>query len=139
MDQGRSEIEQIREARERVARDMETAGRNADMKNYMSNRIGELRDRVVDVRDKLQKKMQEARGQLPVGPRDNTVTLLLAAVVVGSILGMLLPIPNGKPKRIMPTRDDRPNGPDSHVIKDTVQTTVETTETTITETGWDLG
>ena len=124
MDQGRGEIQQIDDARERVAR------------GHMSGRIGELRDRIVDVRDKLQKKMRDVEGQLPLGPRDKTVPLLLAAVGVGCILGMLLPIPSGRTKRVMPMPDERPNRPDGHVIKDTVQTTVETT---ITETGWDLG
>lgn len=136
MDQGRGEVQRIEEARKRLARDLEAVSRNADPKNYMSGRIGELRDRVADVRDKLQKKMRDVQGQLPLGPRDKTVPLLLAAVVAGCILGMLLPIPSGRTKRMMPMPDERPNRPDGHVIKDTLQTTVETT---VTETGWDLG
>jgi ElaB/YqjD/DUF883 family membrane-anchored ribosome-binding protein len=163
MDQERSEVRQVEQARERVAQDVRSVAENAnvverakeniqgridDAKGAVADRASDVRDRVSDVRDNLQDRVQGMARNIPI-PGDNPMGMLLAGVALGFLVGMVLPVTRFESERLGPVADDmkdrvrqartevvRRGG---EVIKETLEAARETATNSIREQGKDLG
>ena len=163
MDQERSEVRQVEQARERVAQDVRSVAENAnvverakeniqgridDVKGAVTDRASDVRDKVGDVRDNLQDRVQDMARNIP-RPGDNPMGMLLAGVALGFLVGMVLPVTRFESERLGPVADDmkdrvrqartevvRRGG---EVIKETLEAARETATNSIREQGKDLG
>ncbi|HZT11952.1 MAG TPA: hypothetical protein VFA29_04085 [Candidatus Baltobacteraceae bacterium] len=131
MDQERSEVREVEEARRRVADDVRSVAYNAnvvdrakeniqgridDMKGGVTDRLGDMRDRVgdgvegmrdrvSDVRDSLQERMQGMARNIPLRG-DNPIGMLLAGMAIGFLVGLLLPVTQFENERLGPVADE---------------------------------
>ena len=127
MDQERSEVREVEDARRRVADDVRSVAENAniverakqnvqgridDVKDSVGERVDGVRDRVSDVRDRmadardtLQQKMQGMSRGIPL-PGDNPLGMLLAGLAVGFLIGLLLPVTRFETERLGPVAED---------------------------------
>ncbi len=160
MDQERSEVRQVEDARERVADDVrnvaynanvverakETAqGRVDDAKQAMSERVRGARERLESARDS----MRDMARNMPMNPADNPMGMLFAGLAVGFLIGMLLPVSRFESERLGPMTDEmkermRQAGTEvmrrgGEVIKETIETATETARSSIREQTRDMG
>ena len=164
MDQERSEVREIDEARRRVANDVRSVAENAnvahrakeqvqgridDAKDAVKDRVSDVRDRVSDVRDSLQDRMQSVASNMPINPMDNPMGMLFAGLALGFLVGLLLPVSRFESERLGPVTDEmkdrvRQAGTEvvrrgGEVIKDTIEAARETATSSIREQSRDMG
>jgi ElaB/YqjD/DUF883 family membrane-anchored ribosome-binding protein len=160
MDQERSEVRQVEDARERVAEDVrnvaynanvvdrakETAqGRVDDAKQMMSERVRDARGKLESARDS----MREMARNMPMNPAESPMGMLFAGLAVGFLIGMLLPVTRFESERLGPVTDEmkermRQAGTEvmrrgGEVIKDTIDSAKETASSSIREQTRDMG
>lgn len=160
MDQERSEVRQVEEARERVAEDVRNVAYNADVvnrakenaqgrvddaKQMMSERVRSARQRLESARDQ----MRDIARNMPMNPSENPMGMLFAGLAVGFLIGMLLPVTRFESERLGPVTDEmkermRQAGTEvmrrgGEVIKETIEGARETASSSIREQTRDLG
>jgi ElaB/YqjD/DUF883 family membrane-anchored ribosome-binding protein len=163
MDQERSEVRAVEEARERVTQDVRSVAYNADivdrakenvqgriddMKGTVTDTVSDMRDRVNDVRDAVQDRMQSVARNIPL-PGDNPIGMLFAGLAVGFLVGLILPVTRFESERLRPVADemkDRVRQARSEVVKrggevlkDTIDAAKETATNSLLEQSRDLG
>lgn len=128
MDQDRSEVREVEEARQRVAQDVRSVAYNAnvvdrakenihgrieDAKDAAADRVsdardrmGDMRDRVADARDALQDRVQGMSWNMSLNPVENPMAMLMAGVALGFLIGMVLPVSRFESQRLGPVADD---------------------------------
>jgi ElaB/YqjD/DUF883 family membrane-anchored ribosome-binding protein len=160
MDQERSEVRQVEDARERVAEDVRNVAYNADVvqrakenaqgrvddaKQMMSERVKDARQRLESARDQ----MRDMARNMPINPADNPMGMLFAGLAIGFLIGMLLPVSRFESERLGPMTDEmkermRQAGTEvvrrgGEVIKETIVSAGETASSSIREQTRDLG
>lgn len=109
MDQERSEVREVEDARRRVADDVRSIAHDANVvdraKENMQCRVGDLRDRVSDVRDQLQDRMQDMSRGMRLRSA-NPIGMLLAGMAVGFLAGLLLPVRRSEDARLGPVAEE---------------------------------
>lgn len=160
MDQDRSEVRQVEEARERVAEDVRNVAYNAnvvdrakeraqdradDARQMMSDRIRGARERLESARDS----MRDMARNMPMNPMENPMGMLFAGLAAGFLIGMLLPVSRFESERLGPMTDEmkqrmRRAGTEvmrrgGEVIKETIESATETARTSIREQTGDTG
>lgn len=163
MDQERSEVRQVEEARRRVADDVQSVAQNANVveraKENVRGRIedvkGSVSDRVSGVRDTMQQgmqgmsdRMQSMKPNLSFGA-DNPVGMLLAGLAVGFLAGLLLPVSRFESERLGPVAEDMRGRVEQarsevvrrggEVIKETIVAARETAGNSIREQTREMG
>jgi ElaB/YqjD/DUF883 family membrane-anchored ribosome-binding protein len=160
MDQERSEVREVEDARERVAEDVRNVAYNAnvvdrakenaqermdDARQMMSERVRGARERLESARDS----MRDMARNMPINPGENPMGMLLAGLAIGFLIGMLLPVTRFESERLGPVTDDvkermRQAGSEvmrrgGEVIKETIETARETATNSIREQTRDMG
>ena len=159
MDQERSEVRQVEDARERVAQDVRSVAHNANVvdraKEQAHARVDDakemVRDRVQGARDKLQSARDSVRDMATNVPinGDNPFGMMLAGLAIGFLIGMVLPVTRFESERIGPMTDEMKNrmraaGTEvvrrgGEVIKDTIEASKEAATSSLREQTRDLG
>jgi ElaB/YqjD/DUF883 family membrane-anchored ribosome-binding protein len=159
MDQERSEVRQVEDARERVAEDVRNVAYNAnvverakenaqgrmeDAKQMMGDRVRSARERLEDARDS----MRDMARNMPMNPADNPMGMLFAGLAIGFLIGMLLPVSRFESERLGPVTDEmkermRQAGTEvmrrgGEVIKETIESARETATNSIREQARDM-
>jgi len=159
MDQERSEVREVEDARERVAEDVrnvaynanvverakETAqGRVDDAKQMMGDRVRSARERLENARDSV----RDMARNMPMNPTDNPMGMVFAGLAIGFLIGMLLPVTRFESERLGPMTDDmkermRQAGTEvmrrgGEVIKETIESAKETATNSIREQTRDM-
>ena len=159
MDQERSEVRQVEDARERVAQDVRSVAYNANVvdraKEQAQSRVeyatDMMRSRVQGARDKLQSardSMRDMAGNVPING-DNPFGMLFAGLAIGFLIGMVIPVSRFESERIGPMTDEmksRMRAASSEVvrrggevIKDTIEASKEAATSSLREQTRDLG
>lgn len=159
MDQERSEVREVEDARQRVAQDVRSVAYNANVvdraKEQAQSKVDDakemMRDRVQGAKDKLQNardSMRDMAGNVPING-DNPFGMMLAGLAVGFLIGMVLPVTRFESERIGPMTDEMKNrmraaGTEvvrrgGEVIKDTIEASKEAATTSLREQASDFG
>jgi ElaB/YqjD/DUF883 family membrane-anchored ribosome-binding protein len=160
MDQERSEVRQVEDARERVAQDVRSVAYNANVveraKETAQNKMDDAKDamseRVRGAREKLESARDSVRDMarnIPMNPADNPLGMLFAGLAIGFLIGMVLPVTRFESERLGPMTDtmkDRMRQAGSEVarrggevIKETISASKETAMNSIREQTRDMG
>lgn len=149
MDQERPEIREIDDARERVASDVRSVARNANVvqraKETAQGKVDETKamvgSRVKGARDALLAAAPSAT--------ENPLGMMFAGLAIGFLIGMLLPVSRFERDRIGPIAEDvkqraRTAGTEvmrrgGEVIKETIESARESAKTSLREQAKDLG
>jgi hypothetical protein len=149
MDQERSEVRQVEDARERVAQDVRSMAENANVvdraKETAQNRLQDVRDRMEMARGQMQRMAQNMR----LNPTENPLGMLFAGLAVGFLVGLMLPVTRFESERIGPMTEGmkdraRELGSQvarrgSEVIKDTIEATKEAAGSSMREQMREMG
>lgn len=159
MDQERSEVREVEDARERVAQDVRSVAYNANVvdraKEQAQSRVDDakemVRSRVQGARDKLQNardSMRDMAGNVPING-DNPFGMMFAGLAIGFLIGMVIPVSRFESERIGPMTDEmksrmRAAGTEvvrrsGEVIKDTIEASKEAATSSLREQTRDLG
>lgn len=163
MDQERSEIRQVEDARRRVADDVRSVAQNANVvdraKENVRGRIDDVKesvsDRVSGIRDTMQHSVQDMTGRMQsMRPNmslsfDNPVAMLLGGLAVGFLVGLLLPVSRFESERLGPVAEDMRGRVEQartevvrrggEVIKETIEAARESAGNSIREQTRDMG
>lgn len=166
MDQERSEVREVEQARARVASDVRNVAENAnvvdrakenvqgridDVKDKIGDRVSDVRDRLVDARDTLSENIGnvDLTKIRNVNPMENPVAMLIGGLAIGFMIGMLLPVTRFESERIGPITDDmkdrvRQAGSEvvrrgGEVIKETIEAGREAATNSLKEQAKDFG
>ncbi len=160
MDQERSEVREIEEARERVAQDVRSVAYNANVveraKESVQDRVDDAKqmmgERVRGAREKLESardSMREMARNMPTNPTESPIGMLLGGLAIGFLIGMLLPVSRFESERIGPMTEEmkgrmRRAGSEvmrrgGEVIKETIESARETATSSIREQTRDMG
>lgn len=160
MDQERSEVREVEDARRRVAEDVQSVAYNAnvvdrakeraqdrvdDAKQMMSDRVRSAREKLESARDSMRDSMRN----MPMNPTENPIAMMLGGLAVGFLIGMVLPVTRFESERIGPMTDEmkermRQAGSEAmrrgtEVIKETIDSARETATNSIREQTRDMG
>ena len=122
MDQERSEVRQVEQARARVADDVRNVAENANVverakenvqgridgvKGAVNDRMSDVSDRVSDMRDRLADARDSIGSNITnINPLENPVAMLLGGLAIGFLIGMVLPVTRFESERLGPITDD---------------------------------
>lgn len=164
MDQERNQVREVEDARRRVAEDVRSVAENAnvvertketaqnkidDVKSAVGQRVAQVRDKLEDARDSVQRNASEGMRNIRMNPSDNPIGMLIAGTAVGFLIGLALPVTRFESERIGPMAQDmkdkaRQAGTEvvrrgGEVIKETISAGRDAATTSIREQTRDMG
>ena len=169
MDQERSEVREVEDARRRVAEDVRNVAENANVverakeaahakidaaKDAVTDRVGDVRDRLADAKDAMQDSVQgaaqgAAQNIRNLNPSENPLGMLFAGLAVGFLIGLVLPVTRFESERFGPLTENMRDRAQQmraevvrrggEVIKETIDSARETATTSIREQTRDMG
>ena len=164
MDQERNQSREVDEARRRVAEDVRSVAENAnvparakeaaqakmdEMKSSVGDRVAQAREKLEDMRGRMQDATREGMRNMPMNPADNPIGMLIAGAAIGFLIGLALPVTRFESERIGPMAQDvrekaRQAGTDvvrrgGEVIKETISASRDAATNSIREQAKDMG
>jgi ElaB/YqjD/DUF883 family membrane-anchored ribosome-binding protein len=164
MDQERNEVREVDDARRRVAEDVRSVAENAnvveraketaqskidDVKSTVGERVQQVRDKLEDARETVQRTARERMRDMSMNPSENPIGMLIAGAAVGFLIGLALPVSRFESERIGPMAHDMKNkareaGSEvvrrgGEVIKETISAGKEAATNSIREQTRDMG
>lgn len=164
MDQERDQVRQVEDARRRVAEDVRSVAENAnvveraketaqnkveDVKSTVGHRVQQVREKLEDARDTVQRSAQEGVRNIRMNPSENPIGMLIAGAAVGFLIGLALPVTRFESERLGPVAQDmkdkaRQAGSEvvrrgGEVIKETISAGKDAATSSIREQTRDMG